>query len=276
MTKLIVESGILKSRNKVGKLPQDENGYYHMTLALFDTKNHGGIFYPMTDLISDYFRPNSSLMVTAKENNLRSEIEHPKFEPGMTKGQYLNRLRTIDLKLACNHIKRLELTNTKDHRGNDCVAVTGWIKPSGYKPEVLTGMLNNPDENVSYSLRSVVKEGIVKGIHTRYVTEICTFDLVNQGGHLKASKYRTDGLESIADSFKMEITEDVLDQSNEELKIMEEAGAGLEAVNDLRLSNDYHRDLLNNSLSSETLVKNIHNDTWERVQKLKPATILEW
>ena len=59
--------------------------------------------------------------------------------------------------------------------------------------------LNNPDENVAFSLRSLVEQGMEHGIIQKHIRTLITYDYVNEGGISIANKYKSPGLEKISD-----------------------------------------------------------------------------
>lgn len=187
--------------NKVGKLQKDDRGYYHVTFAALNIFNAAQIFYDY-DLSKHVFDPNDPFMRKLLGGKLYSEVEHP--EPPIKDPQhpqwldlYIGRNRFIDMKNACGHIREVEVNQSSELcNGKPMWIITGWIKPEGVHAAVLQSLLDNPDCNVCFSLRSIINDRMVAGVRTRQIEELITFDLVTEGGLHVATKYNSPGLEA--------------------------------------------------------------------------------
>ena len=84
----------------------------------------------------------------------------------------------------------------KDDNGNYIIAVVGKIRPSGPNAKALQDMLDNPEENVCFSVRSFTEDSIANGRITKLVKHIVCWDLVTEPGIKYATKYNTPSLES--------------------------------------------------------------------------------
>mgnify|MGYP006085979493 CR=1 FL=1 len=198
MTSIILEKTVLAGTNKAGILKADADGYYHVMLGAFGMENSQGIVYPFNDYLQAMFSPNSLLMKRMQNGRVRSEVEHPPIEPGMTLTAYLNRLRFINSKLTNSHIKAVKLTEAVDEFNHKILKCEGWVKPSGIYGPALEAQLKNKEENVCYSIRSIVAPSIGEdGRPCNQVREFITWDSVNDPGISVANKFESPGLESL-------------------------------------------------------------------------------
>lgn len=189
----------LMGTNKAGVLKPDKNGYYQVVLGAFDFLNSAGENYPF-ETAKKLFKHSSSLMRRVRNGYCRGELDHPKKEPGMTHKDYVERILTIDSKNVSHHIKSLRVdTNAiKDANNKSIVAVIGEVKPSGPYGDSLEESFKNPDENVAFSLRSLVKPRLKNGRIEKDLKVLVTYDQVNEGGISIANKYTSPSLENIA------------------------------------------------------------------------------
>jgi hypothetical protein len=177
----------------------DENGYYKILLGAFNTYNRAGTYYRIK---------NPSLLLTNKtilnrritEGTLRSEEEHPDYK-GMSDREIVRRTIFLDSKNICAHIKTVEFVDTgKCEPGWDGYNITlvyGWIKPTGTHGPTLKESLDNEDENVYFSVRSLVRERYIGSTLVRDVLDVSTWDHVYEGGIKVASQWNAVGIEDI-------------------------------------------------------------------------------
>lgn len=204
------ECNALIGVNKVGKLEKDKDGYYHVTFAALNFFNAARIFYDY-ELSEHVFKPESPFMRKLLGGKTYSEVEHP--DPPIKDPNhpdfmhlYIERNRFIDMRNACGHIRSVEVNPSSDLvNGKPVYVITGWIRPEGVHAAVLQSLLDNPHANVCFSLRSIINDRMVRGVRTRQIEELITFDLVSEGGISLATKYNSPGLESIACKLSMPV-----------------------------------------------------------------------
>lgn len=185
--------------NKKGILRADAAGYYQVTLGALDFYNSAGAFYAL-EPAKCLFEESSSLMRRVRAGTLRGEYAHPKFTPGMSKRDFLTRVLDIDEKHVSHHIRdvHLDYDSVKDKSGKNVVTIQGSIRPSGPYGDALAKSLENPDENVCFSIRSLTDDMIdPRGTHVKNLREIVTWDYVNEPGISVANKYGFPALESL-------------------------------------------------------------------------------
>ncbi|MND14779.1 hypothetical protein D3C81_226420 [compost metagenome] len=191
----------LLGTNKVGKLTPDSDGYYELVLGGLDTYNSGGAFYPLNSAKS-LFEQSSNLMRRIETGACRGEYGHPKQLPNQDMRSFLRRVSTIYEDNVCCHFKdvRLEHNAIKDSKGNRVVAVIGHVKPSGPKGQALAESLENPNESVCFSVRSLTDDKIEGGRLVKHIRTIVTWDYVNEPGIDIARKWNAPGLESFQET----------------------------------------------------------------------------
>lgn len=182
--------------NKSGILKPDEFGYYKVILGALNYHNAMGIFYDL-DSSKAVFDQSSSFMRRISAGNLYCEVEHPKWEKGMSLDDYVRRIRHVEGQNTCAHIREIELEMGKTGAsGKPVCIIYGWVKPDRIHGHLLKAALDNPKQNVCFSIRSLVNERNVRGEIQRTITELITFDWVTEPGINLANKFNAPGLES--------------------------------------------------------------------------------
>ena len=184
--------------NKV--LEQDKDGYYKVNLGALNAFNSGGSFYTAEGVKSLINDSSSSLARRLKSGNLKAEVGHPQMTPGMTKTNFYIRNMKIDITNTCGHIRELILTPTNEPSGvpgqGNYILIEGWVKPGGIHGDALKKALDNPEENVAFSIRSFTSDKVVNGINIKKILQIVTWDWVNEPGIAKATKWKKLSIES--------------------------------------------------------------------------------
>lgn len=190
----------LMGTNKAGVLKPDENGYYTVVLGALDVYNSAGDFYPF-ESAKELFKESSSLMRRIKNGACRAEYGHPKKLPGMTDREFLSRILTIHEDKVCCHIKEvtMDYSNVKGADGKPVIAVIGKIKPSGPYGQILKEQLENKEENVCFSIRSLTKDVFDGRVNRKNLMQVICWDYVNEPGISVANKYQSPALESVND-----------------------------------------------------------------------------
>jgi hypothetical protein len=227
----------LQGTNKCGKLKPDADGYYEMVLGALNFYNSAGAFYPYEGSAKEVFKASSSFMRRVAKGALRGEYGHPKRD-NMTLNQYMIRLLEVDERMVSHHIKevRVDYTAVKDARGNPCIAIIGLVKPSGPYGPALLATIENPSENASFSVRAVTADDDVRGVRTKEIQQIITWDYVNEPGIAVADKYNAPSLESFVDlQVTKAIMKSVAKAKEEE---MEKEGVTMENRQTVQLLNE--------------------------------------
>lgn len=190
----------LAGTGKKGIVAKDANGYYDMVIGGLNILNSAGEYYEF-DGAKALFEQSSSFMRRIKRGALRGEVGHPRRELGQSMDSYINRIMDIDEKNVCVHFADiyLDFDNFKNPDGSKIVAIRSKLAPSGAKAEFLQKAIENPKENVCFSIRSFTENSFSKGRVNKVIKTIVTFDYVNEPGIHIAEKYRSPSLESVAD-----------------------------------------------------------------------------
>jgi len=194
----------LAGTNKVGLLAPDADGYYTVILGAFDFPNSTGDIYPWQSA-KKLFEDSGALLRRIKTGQQRGECGHPKLDPGMTKTQFITRICTIEETKVAFHIKEvwIDKETVKGPNGRAVTAVMGKIKPSGPMGPALKEALDNPNENVSFSVRSLTRDTRIAGQKYKHMTTLVTWDYVNEPGISIATKYHNPSLESLDESISL-------------------------------------------------------------------------
>lgn len=190
---------MLLGTNKKGVLTPDEAGYYTVVLGAYGAYNSVGMFYDL-DSAKLLFQPGSPLIRQIEKGVLRGEYKHPEKRPTESDIDYIRRIRQVDSDRVSHHIRRVWLEGgQRDEKGRPVTLVMGEVKPDtecefGRR---LKAALDNPHENVYFSVRSITMDDLARGI--KYTRELITWDYVNEGGIYSANKYNSPALESYGD-----------------------------------------------------------------------------
>jgi hypothetical protein len=188
----------LLGTNKVGELKKTDDGYYIVVLGALDVFNSAGAYYPY-DSAKDVFKESSSLMRRIANGALRGEYGHPKRQPNQSLREFVDRVLQIDEKNVAFHIRKVtvDFTSVKGEDGRPVIALIGEIKPSGPFAHVLEKQLENPSENVCFSIRSLTDDTFVAGKLHKHIRTVVCWDYVNEPGISVATKWKSPALEGL-------------------------------------------------------------------------------
>ena len=185
--------------NAVNKLKPDATGYYRCIVGGFNIMSRNGVFYPLTQQVLSLFAEDSILRRRLTDGYCRAEYGHPNIL-GMEVRDILRRLCIIEEKNACATYRKFDLVESKDEFGKPIILVYGELLPSGPYGDVLTKQLNNNEENVAFSVRSITNDYHERGIYCKEIKNLVTYDYVNEPGIKRANQFNTAvGLESLQD-----------------------------------------------------------------------------
>lgn len=193
----------LNGTGKEGILKPDDDGYYTLIIGGLNTYNSAGEFYTAQGA-KDLFQQSNTFMRRISNGCLKGESGHPKKLPGMSDNDYLNRILTIEESNVCCHFKEiwldLDYGKKNPQLGNpELVAIMAKVKPSGPKGNSLQSSLDNPSENVCFSIRAFTKDYYQKGQTIRVLNSIVCWDNVVEPGIAIANKWQSPSLESLED-----------------------------------------------------------------------------
>lgn len=219
----------LVGTNKVGDLVKNKDGYYEMVLGALAAFNSAGAYYELEES-KKLFEGSAELMRRINNGCLRGEVGHPRYQEGMSERAWFNRVNDIYEPNCCSHFAEAHLSydTLSDKQGRKLVAVMGLVKPSGANERFLERQLDNPKENVCFSVRSFTNDVPQGGRIVKYLRKIVTWDNVNEPGISVANKYSVPSLESFADNgdefnFQMETIVQIAEQERSNGVSMESA-----------------------------------------------------
>lgn len=188
----------LSGMNKVGKIKQEADGYYKVILGGLNVFNSSGQLYPY-EPAKQLFETSGVLQRRIKRGALRAENGHPKKTGNMSNADYVSRLLNIYEGRVCAHIKQIDLdfNAVKDDKGRPIVAIVGHVAPAGELGYVLEKALQNPNENVAFSIRAFTDDRDTYTGTIRILKNIVTWDYVGEPGIAVAEKYYSPTLESL-------------------------------------------------------------------------------
>lgn len=205
MSKFSFSCQALVGTNKAGKLKKDERGYYEVVLGALEFGNSINAVYTESSA-QRLFRESSSFMRKISRGYMRGEYGHPKMERGMSHRDWITRILTVDEGNISHHIREVSIDKARvNDRGVPVIAIMGWLTPCGVHGDALQKSLDNPDENVAFSIRSLTEDRLVGGRIHKDLHEVVTWDFVNEPGLSVANKYQSPSLES----FNQDLTLDL-------------------------------------------------------------------
>jgi hypothetical protein len=250
----LYDCSILRDRNKVGELKKDASGYREITLGAFDCLNSREEYYIFNQQIQHMFEPGGSLYRRLSKGNLRGELEHPRPMPGEDLGVFLNRIGAIYLDKVSHHINKVRLEAAKDENGKTLVLAIGGVIPAGPYSNVTEQALSNREENACFSIRAFSRRWMENQRVNREITNIVTWDLVNEPGIAYANKFDTPTLES---AYSLSFTE-------AELATAERYADHLQELTTMEHSVEVDFTMIRTALG------------WEKIQVLNPKSAINW
>lgn len=192
---------VLVKKNKQGILKPDSDGYYTIVLGALNSYNSAGEYYVYKGA-EELFLNSSQLMQRIKKGALYSELGHPKPQPGQDFKSFYIRARTIEETNICAHIKEVwldkEYGRNNPELGNpEMIAVMGKVAPAGPHGDSFKRSMENPAENVAFSVRGITNNYRRNGRIERVFEEIITWDRVVEPGIAIATKYNSPALEDL-------------------------------------------------------------------------------
>ena len=231
------------------QIKKDDKGYYFITLGAFNAYNRSGAFYLMDGVRDLVENKSSSLNRRIRDGYLKGEAGHPNYETGMSKVEFYERNLKIEQTRISHHIRDIVFTDTKTPCGmpgkGNIVLVQAWLKPDGLMGDALKKSLDDPEQNVAFSIRCFTKDEMVNGTVIKQVVQIVTWDWVVEPGMKMANKFDTLNLESL-DFTPISLRS--LREYNNELSISTEAADINVMLDDIERNINKHDINTNNSV----------------------------
>ena len=194
----------LVGTNKAGNLKPNAEGYYTVVLGALDIYNSGGAYYPLAPA-KQLFKESSSLMRRIASGSLRGEYGHPRMQPGQSMRDFVTRVMDIHEQNVCCHIRavHIDYTSVRGEDGRPVIAIIGEVRPSGPYGKALKDALENPSENVCFSIRSLTNDISQNGRLEKHLKTVVTWDYVNEPGISVAKKWHSPALESYEEEIRV-------------------------------------------------------------------------
>lgn len=206
----IYDNTVLKAKNKQGILPVDKDGYRTLPLGALGCFNTRGEWYSSDQEVIQLFDRSSAFMDLVNRGLLLAEDDHPM--PSIEEGTvdprsgaintpaYITRLRNFAPDKVCAHIKNIRLVSNRDVQSPDvdqnAIIILGDVKPTRARGVFLEQALNNPHQNVCFSIRSLTSAKVIGNVNHKTIVEVMGFDWVPVGGVRAATKANSPTLES--------------------------------------------------------------------------------
>jgi hypothetical protein len=180
-TTQIEDNRTLKSATK------DKDGYYTgVPVATLGVASRNKTAYDTKSFLDQIMGEDTSMNRRLKEGTLFSEYGHPFVDLNSPQG--MARLLHLEPKQKSNHIRSISVKRVED-LGLDLVLMD--TKPSGPYGQYFDEAMQDPTQNVAFSLRGISKATFDRstGITNRSLISLVTFDTaVASGGFREASK----------------------------------------------------------------------------------------
>jgi len=227
----------LLGTNKTGKLKKDADGYYTMVVGAVGVLNSGGAFYNIQPA-RDLFDKSSTFMRRIQNACLKGEVGHPVKLPGMSQRDFMMRALRIEDTNVSHHFSDIWLEEggkVRDKSGNPVIAIMAKVKPAGIHGPALEAALNNPKEEVCFSIRALTDDyHDQSGRLNKNLKECITFDWVVEPGISVATKYSNPALEELAPAMDFTVND-----MYEVLNISKQPGLGFESTGVIQIANSF-------------------------------------
>ena len=173
---------------------EQEDGWYHVILGGFNILNKDNIYYDLEGVQSMLEDPNHLICQRLKAGSLYGEMGHPIITPGMTGDQIISNNLKISDERVSHVIRKLEFIPVDNKQkmnpfNSTIYVVTAWIKPTGPCGHLLKESLDDPYQNTSFSIRSLVRNELgTNGYTVRKMLVLITWDWVREPGIRIADK----------------------------------------------------------------------------------------
>lgn len=192
----------LAGTGKKGILKKLDNDYFEIILGAFGAFGNGGWLYDTATAMA-YIQRNPQFIDMMQKGRCRSEWGHPRRLPGMTDQEWFIRINEIMESNTSSHIRRIStsMDTVVDEKGRKVVAIIGEVRASGPKADEFRRQLENPYEDVNYSIRCFAAKNFTS--MRKHINRIITWDNVFEPGIGVATKYNTPSMESKSDVCRM-------------------------------------------------------------------------
>jgi len=227
---------------RLGKLKQDENGYVNMVVGAIGTVNSRKQYYAKSKEVIGLFADSSVFQRMVKEGALYGENGHPDIE-GLDQAVAMSRFMSIHEHHVCAHFNKVYLDDSL-HRTSPTIesneiAIVANVKPYGPHASVVQDAIDNPKQNLCFSIRCLAKTEEIDGKFIKTIIKPITFDKVYLPGIRHATKLNSssnDILDRMALRTSLEQIDTVINTENiaDAITVLEDAGASAENISWLK------------------------------------------
>lgn len=179
-----------------GNVKRLDNNYCQVVLGALEYPNSTGAVYDLESAIR-IIEKSQTFNRRIKDSYLRGEMGHPVERECRDYNDFVRRIHTIDERNVAIHIRRVWIDrNYVGPDGKKIIAILGEVAPSGPHAAAIERALNNPHENLAFSVRSLTNDRIVQGVRRKFFDNIITWDVVNEPGLAPAHKFNSPSCES--------------------------------------------------------------------------------
>ena len=201
--RLLFTSTRLRLNGKQGILKPESDGSYIMPIGGFNCLNTKGEVYTMEN-IKEIFESSSELMRKIQNGKCTGEWGHPEPRVGEDMRDFMNRACMVSDKDTCALFKEVWLDDkvarsaamASYNIAPDTVVTMGRVKPHGLQWEALQRAFDDPDFNVSFSVRNLSTDRVFRGKTYVIIKRIITWDAVADPGVKCAENWLSPRLES--------------------------------------------------------------------------------
>ena len=185
----VLQCTISRGFNGAGTFKRLDNGYALFVLSALEYPNSTAAVYDegaATRLIMG----NTRLQRQCGDGELKGELGHPKEYDSPNFNAFMQRIHTVDERNVAVQYRRVYIDrNYKLPDGKTIIAVMGEVCPSGPHAEHIDRSMNNPHENVCFSLRGMATDRFVGGKKRKYLDNLITWDVVGEPGLRPSTKF---------------------------------------------------------------------------------------
>lgn len=199
---LRVEALIIGNEGRsIRSLTPDAQGYYqNIPVMALGVPTRNKTYYDVPSIMNQIESPTTAFNMRLVNSQLCGELGHP-YIVGMPQDEGLARLAHIEEKNTSHLFGGFKVS---DPLSDGSRLLLASVKPYGHYGEVLERSFRDPTANTGFSLRAISTQKFQGGYAWRTTQNLVTFDAVNSGGYLQASKLFVPATESL-DSFGVDI-----------------------------------------------------------------------
>ncbi len=179
-----------------GNVKRIDQNYCQVVLGALEFPNSTGAVYDLQSAVN-IIEKSAIFNRRMQQSFLRGELGHPVERECRDYNDFVRRIHTIDERNVAIHIRRVWIDkNYVGADGRRFIAILGEVAPSGPHAAAIERSLNNPHENLAFSVRSLTNDRVVGGVRRKFFDNIITWDVVNEPGLSPAHKFNSPSCES--------------------------------------------------------------------------------